>query len=63
MNLEDFFNNNPAGLYSINCDRRTKDGYPCFSIHPDGVDGDTVDFYVIGNQLFPLTPDIEMEGE
>ncbi len=61
MTLENFFHNNPAGLYSIHLTGRTEDGWPCFSIHPDGVNGDTVHYYVIGDHVFPVTEYIEME--
>lgn len=61
MTLEEFFKTNKTESFLVTSNKQTKEGCPCFMIHPDGLDGDTVDFYVKDNQLFSLTPDIETE--
>lgn len=41
----------------------TEDGRIHFYVHPDGHDGDTLDFIVEGNQLTPLNNRMEPANE
>lgn len=50
--LEELLKNHPIGRFCIKTQRIAPDVH--IIIHPDGVDGETLDYVVVGNELIPL---------
>lgn len=59
MTLEELLRSHPNGRFSLNTNGVTPDRVRVY-IHPDGEDGKTLDYYVIGNELFPV---VDLDGE
>ena len=52
MTLEEFLKDHPIGRFCLKTQRIAPDVH--IIIHPDGVDGPTLDYVVVGNELVPL---------